>query len=172
MGLIKPLRGHSPQLGQNVFVAETAVLIGQVEVGDESSIWYNTVLRGDVHYIRIGKYTNLQDGAIVHATYERNPTEIGDYVTVGHGAIVHGCVIQDHVLVGMGAKVLDKAVVEPDVIIAAGALVREGQRLERGHLYAGVPARQVKALSAAQIEGIRSYAEGYLHYKGWYQVGE
>lgn len=168
MALIRSVRGFTPIIGEDVFLAENAVLIGDVVLGSGCSVWYNVVLRGDVHSIRIGSNTNIQDGAIVHCTYQKAHTAIGNNVTVGHGAIVHGCVIHDYVLVGMGAKILDLAVVQSDVIVAAGALVLEKSVLESGWLYAGVPAKPVKRLSEQQIEGIRKYANAYLMYKTWF----
>src|SRR5690606_28879740 len=138
MALIREVRGISPRIGENVFIAQNATIVGDVEIGEKSSVWFNAVIRGDVNSIRIGKYTNIQDGAVIHCTYLTASTRIGDYVNVGHQAMVHGCDIQDHVLVGMGAIVMDHAVVEPYVIIAAGAVVLENTRCESGYLYAGV----------------------------------
>lgn len=170
--IIKTLNGISPKIGQNVFIAENAVIIGDVTLGDDASVWYNVVLRGDVHSIVVGQGSNIQDGAVVHCTYQKAKTTIGNFVTVGHSAIIHGCTIRDFVLVGMGAKVLDLAEVQSDVIIAAGSLVLEKTVLESGFLYAGVPAKKMKPLSEAQIQGIRFYASQYKMYSGWYREAE
>ncbi len=169
MAIIRPLLGHTPVIGEGTFLAETAVVIGDVVIGRECSLWYHVVVRGDVHYIRIGDRTNIQDGAILHCTYQQAPLEIGDEVTIGHGAIVHGCRIGNRVLVGMGAIVLDHAEVPDDVLIAAGALIPQGAKLESGWLYAGVPARPIKPLSPDQLESLRLYASRYVMYKEWYR---
>jgi carbonic anhydrase/acetyltransferase-like protein (isoleucine patch superfamily) len=169
MPIIKTLKGITPQLGQLAFLAENAVIIGDVVVGDESSIWYGVVIRGDVHSIRIGRRSNIQDLVMVHCTFEYSPTIIGDDVTVGHGAVVHGCEIKDRCLIGMNAVVLDKAVVGPDVIVAAGAVVLEGSVLEPGYLYGGIPARKLKPLSPAQLEGLKRSANAYVKYAEWYK---
>jgi carbonic anhydrase/acetyltransferase-like protein (isoleucine patch superfamily) len=168
MPLIRPLNGTTPQIGQDVFLAENAVIIGEVTLADRSSVWYNVTIRGDVNRIEIGEESNIQDGTVVHCTYQKAATTIGKRVTVGHSAVIHGCTLEDDCLVGMGSIVMDGAVVQSDVIVAAGSLVREGQILESGYLYAGVPARQVKPLSQAQIDGIRQYARYYVMYAGWY----
>lgn len=169
MAIIRSLLGHTPQIGEGTFLAETAVIIGDVVIGRECSLWYHVVVRGDVHYIRIGDRTNIQDGAILHCTYQKAPLEIGDDVTIGHGAIVHGCRIGNRVLVGMGAIVLDHAEVPDDVLIAAGALISQGAKLESGWLYAGVPARPIKRLSPDQLESLSLYASRYVMYKEWYR---
>jgi carbonic anhydrase/acetyltransferase-like protein (isoleucine patch superfamily) len=161
MPLIQPYRGILPVVAPDVFVAENATLIGDVQVGEGSSIWYQAVLRGDVDAIRIGRETNLQDAVIVHCTTGRCPTMVGDRVIVGHRAILHGCTIGDEVLIGMGAIVLDEAVVPMHTIVAAGSLVPERMVLESGFLYAGVPVRKIKQLSPSQVESIRL---GALHY--------
>ncbi len=169
MAIIRSLLGHTPILGEGTFLAETAVVIGDVVIGRECSLWYHVVVRGDVHYIRIGDRTNIQDGAVLHCTYQQAPLEIGDEVTIGHGAIVHGCRIGNRVLVGMGAIVLDHAEVPDDVLIGAGALIPQGAKLESGWLYAGVPARPIKPLSPDQLESLRLYAGRYVMYKEWYR---
>ena len=161
MPLLQPYRGIFPVFAPDVFLAENATVIGDVQIGAGSSVWYMAVLRGDVEAIRIGRETNLQDAVIVHCSTGRCPAVVGDRVTVGHRAILHGCTIGDEVLIGMGAIVLDEAVVPPHTIVAAGALVTERMVLETGFLYAGLPAKKIKALSPAQIEGIR---QGALHY--------
>lgn len=169
MAIIRTLLGHTPRIGEGTFLAETAVIIGDVVIGRECSLWYHVVVRGDVHFIRIGDRTNIQDGAILHCTYQKAPLEIGEEVTIGHGAIVHGCRIGNRVLIGMGAIVLDHAEVPDDVLIAAGALIPQGARLESGWLYAGVPARPIKPLSPDQLESLRLYADRYVMYKEWYR---
>lgn len=158
-----------PQFGTNCFLAENATIVGDVVMGDDCSVWFQAVVRGDVHYIRIGNKVNIQDGAIIHGTYQRAPTNIGNNVSIGHRAIVHGCTLHDNVLVGMGAIVMDHTVVESNVLIAAGSVVLENSHLESGHIYAGVPARKVKAISEAQFkDSIERIAEAYLKYSGWY----
>ncbi len=168
--IIRELNGHTPQYGKDCFFAENAVVVGDVIMGDQCSIWYNAVLRGDVHYIRLGNKVNIQDGAIVHCTYQKAPTSIGNDVSVGHNAIVHGCTIHDSVLVGMGSIVMDHCVVESNSIIAAGAVVTEGTTVESGSIYAGVPAKKVKDISEELISGqITRIADAYIKYAGWYK---
>lgn len=168
--IVRELNGITPKIGEDCFLAENAVVIGDVEMGDQCSIWYNAVLRGDVHYIRLGNKVNIQDGAIVHCTYKKFPTNIGNNVSVGHNSIVHGCTIHDKVLVGMGAIVMDDCVVESNTIIAAGAVVTQSTRVEGGSIYAGVPARKVKDISKDLISGeIERIAENYIKYSGWYK---
>jgi len=168
--LIRTLNGHTPKFGKDCFLAETSVIVGDVVMGDQCSIWYNAVIRGDVHFIRMGNKVNVQDGAVVHCTYQKSPTTIGNNVSVGHNAIVHGCTIHDNVLVGMGAIVMDDCVVESNSIIAAGAVVTEGTRVEAGTIYAGVPARKLKDVSQEQISGeIERIANSYIKYAGWYK---
>jgi carbonic anhydrase/acetyltransferase-like protein (isoleucine patch superfamily) len=153
-----------PLLPESVFVAPGARVIGDVEMGEECSVWFNAVVRGDVNYVRIGRRTNIQDGAIIHVTLNRNPTVIGDEVTIGHGAILHGCTIKDRVLIGMGAKVLDRAVVGRYSIIAAGAVVREGFEVPERTLMAGVPARPVREVNDEEMKKIEVSAQNYIHY--------
>jgi len=168
--LVKTLNGKSPKIGENCFLAETATIIGDVEIGNNCSIWYNAVLRGDVHFIKIGNNTNIQDNAVVHATYKKSPTNIGNYVTVAHGAIVHGCTIQDNVMIGMNAVVLDDAVVESNSIIAAGSVVTKGTIVESGCVYAGIPAKKIKEINKELLEGeIIRIANAYDMYAGWYK---
>lgn len=168
--IIKELNGYTPKFGKNCFLAENAVVAGDVEMGDECSIWYNAVIRGDVHCIRMGNKVNIQDGAVVHCTYQKSPTNIGNNVSVGHNAIVHGCTIHDNVLVGMGAIVMDDCVVESNSIIAAGAVVTQGTRVETGTIYAGVPARKVKDIRGEQAASeIEKIANCYVKYAGWYK---
>ncbi len=170
MALIKTLNGNTPNIGDNCFLAETATLIGQVTIGDNCSIWYSAVLRGDVHYIKIGNNTNIQDNATVHATYKKSPTNIGDNVTIAHGAIVHGCTIKNNVMIGMNAVVLDDAVVESNSIVAAGSVVTKGTVVESGTVYAGIPAKKIKDIGPELLEGeINRIAKAYEKYAGWYK---
>lgn len=170
MALLKEVCGKKPQFGKEVYLAENATVVGDVVMGDECSVWFNAVIRGDVHYIEIGHKVNVQDGAVIHATYQKAPTNIGNNVSIGHNALVHGCTIKDNVLVGMGAIVMDGAVVESNSIIAAGAVVLENTHVESGCIYAGVPAKKVKSLSAEQtarlVEGI---ANNYVMYSSWFK---
>lgn len=170
MALIKPVKGIHPTFGKGCYLAENATIVGNVEMGDECSVWFQAVIRGDVHQIRIGNKVNIQDGAIVHCTYQKAPTTIGNNVSVGHRALVHGCTIKDNVLVGMGAIVMDHAVVEENVLIAAGAVVLENSHLESGFIYAGVPAKKVKALSKETFEDtIKRIADNYVMYSSWFE---
>ncbi len=170
MALIKTLNGNTPNIGDNCFLAETATIIGEVTIGSNCSIWYSAVLRGDVHFIKIGNNTNIQDNATVHATYKKSPTTIGNNVTVAHGAIIHGCTIQDNVMIGMNAVVLDDAVVESNSIVAAGSVVTKGTTVESGTVYAGIPAKKIKNISPELLEGeILRIANAYEMYSGWYK---
>jgi carbonic anhydrase/acetyltransferase-like protein (isoleucine patch superfamily) len=170
VALVKTLNGTSPKIGENCFLAETATLIGQVELGNNCSIWYNAVLRGDVHYIKIGNNTNVQDNAVIHATYKKSPTNIGNNVTIAHGAIVHGCTIKDNVMIGMNAVVLDDAIVESNTIIAAGSVVTKGTIVKEGCVYAGIPAKKIKEISKDLLEGeIIRIANAYETYASWYK---
>ncbi|MGV6845527.1 MAG: gamma carbonic anhydrase family protein [Lutibacter sp.] len=168
--IIKELNGIKPVYGKNCFFAETSVIVGQVSMGDHCSIWYHAVLRGDVHYIKLGNKVNVQDGAIIHATYQKYPTNIGNNVSIGHGAMVHGCTIKDNVLIGMGAIVMDDCVVESNSIIAAGAILTKGTHVESGSVYAGIPAKKIKDISQELIAGeINRIADNYIKYAGWYK---
>ena len=170
MAVIREIKGMTPQIGENCFLAETAVVIGDVAMGDDCSIWYGAVLRGDVNSIRIGNKVNIQDGAVIHTLYQRSKTTIGNNVSIGHNAVVHGATIEDSCLIGMGAIVLDNAVVESGAIIAAGALVTSGMRVEGGHIYAGVPAKKIKAVDEKQrAEIIDRIADDYTMYASWYK---
>ncbi len=170
MPTIIEVRGHLPVFGKDCFVAPNATLTGDIIMGDECSVWFNAVLRGDVNSIRMGHRVNVQDNAVVHCTYQRALTTIGNNVSIGHNAIVHGCVIEDNVLIGMGAMVMDHAVIGSNSIIAAGAVVLENTHVAPGSLYAGVPARKIKDVSPELIEGeIRRIAANYVKYAGWYQ---
>ena len=141
MALILPVQGKSPEFGNDCFVAPNATIVGDVKMGDECSVWFNAVIRGDVNYIKIGNRVNIQDGAIIHCTYQKYPTNIGNNVSIGHNAMVHGCTIHDNVLIGMGSIVMDDCIVHSNAIIAAGAVVLEGTIVEAGCIYAGVPAK-------------------------------
>jgi carbonic anhydrase/acetyltransferase-like protein (isoleucine patch superfamily) len=170
MALIKPVNGIEPRFGKNCYFAENATVVGDVEMGDDCSVWFQAVIRGDVHYIKMGHKVNVQDGAIIHCTYKKHPTTIGNNVSIGHRAIVHGCTIHDNVLVGMGAIVMDNVVIEPNVLIAAGAVVLENSHLESGFIYAGVPAKKVKALSAEAFkDSIERIANNYVMYSDWFR---
>lgn len=167
--LIKEVNGHAPQFGKDCFLAETSVVIGDVVMGDQCSIWFHAVIRGDVHFIRMGNKVNIQDGAMVHGTYQKSPTTIGNNVSIAHRAIVHGCTIHDKVLVGMGAIVMDDCVVESHSIIAAGAVVTEGTRVKAGTVVAGLPAKKIKDIRQELISGeIERIANNYIHYASWY----
>jgi carbonic anhydrase/acetyltransferase-like protein (isoleucine patch superfamily) len=170
MALILSVLDKHPQFGQKCFVAPNATIVGDVVMGDECSVWFNAVIRGDVHYIRMGNKVNVQDGAVIHCTYQKNPTEIGNHVSIGHNALVHGCTLHDNVLVGMGAIVMDRCVVHSNSIIAAGAVVLEGTIVEAGSIYAGVPAKKVKDISQDLIHGeINRIANNYTHYASWFE---
>ena len=170
MASIRELLGKTPQLGENTFVAETAVIIGDVTMGSDCSIWYNAVLRGDVNSIKMGNKVNIQDNAMVHCTYQKSPTTIGNNVSVGHNAIVHGCTIKDNVLIGMGAIVMDDCIVESNSIVAAGAVVTANTIIKEGEIWAGVPAKKVKDVSQNLITGeIDRIANNYVKYSSWYK---
>ena len=169
MALIKSVKGKSPQLGEDVYLAENATVVGDVVMGNQCSVWFNAVIRGDVHYIRIGNKVNIQDGAVLHCTYQKYPTEIGDNVSIGHNALVHGCKVMNNVLIGMGAIVMDGVTVHSNSIIAAGAVVLEGTTVESGCIYAGVPAKKVKELSQEQMAVlIKGIADNYVMYSSWF----
>jgi len=173
MAIIRTLNGFTPIFGINCFIADNAVVVGDVIMGDDCSLWFNAVVRGDVHSIRIGNKVNIQDGAIIHATYQKAPTNIGNNVSIAHNAIVHGCTIHDNVLVGMGAIIMDNAIVESNCIIAAGAIVLENTIVESGSVYAGMPAKKVKTIDKELLEGqINRIANSYLKYAGWYKEEE
>ena len=168
MPLILPVLDKSPQYDDSCFIAENATLVGDVTLGRSCSVWFNAVIRGDVNAISIGDETNIQDGAVIHCTYEKAATMIGNGVSIGHRAIVHGCTIEDHVLIGMGAIVMDHARVQEHCIIAAGAVVLENTVCEAGHIYAGIPAKKVKKLSEEQISNMKKTAGNYMMYSGWF----
>jgi carbonic anhydrase/acetyltransferase-like protein (isoleucine patch superfamily) len=168
--IIKALNGNKPKFGKNCFFAENAVIVGEVETGDDCSFWYNAVVRGDVHFIKMGNKVNVQDGAVIHATYQTSPTTIGNNVSIGHNAIVHGCTIEDNVLIGMGAIVMDNCIIESNSIIAAGAVVTKNTRVPSGTIFGGVPAKKVKDISEELITGeIQRIANNYIKYASWYK---
>jgi carbonic anhydrase/acetyltransferase-like protein (isoleucine patch superfamily) len=170
MALVKELQGKAPQFGENCFLAETAVVIGDVQMGDDCSIWYNAVLRGDVHYIKMGNKVNVQDNAMIHCTYLKCPTNIGNNVSIGHNAVVHGCTLHDNVLIGMGSIVMDDCVVESYAIVAAGAVVTQNTHIKEGELWAGIPAKKIGMVSQNLKEGeIERIANNYVKYSGWYK---
>ena len=171
MATILTVQGKDPQFGENCFIAPNATIAGDVTMGNECSIWFNAVLRGDVHYIKMGNKVNVQDGAVIHCTYLKHPTTIGNNVSIGHNALVHGCTIHDNVLIGMGSIVMDGCVVHSNSIIAAGAVVLEGTNVEEGSIYAGVPAKKVKMVSEAMITGeINRIADNYVKYSSWFEA--
>ena len=170
MALIKKVKGIFPKFGEGVYLSENATIVGDVVMGDNCSVWFNAVVRGDVNYIRIGNKVNIQDGAIVHCTYKKAATEIGNNVSIGHNAMVHGCKIKDNVLIGMGSIVMDNCIIESNSIIAAGSIILEGTHVKSGSIYAGVPAKKVKELNEEQtarlIEGI---SDNYVLYSSWFK---
>ncbi|ASB48524.1 gamma carbonic anhydrase family protein [Alkalitalea saponilacus] len=169
MALVREVRGFTPKIGKDVFLAENATIIGDVVIGDECSIWYNAVLRGDVNSIRIGNRVNIQDGTVLHTLYQKSVVEIGDNVSVGHNVTIHGAKIEDNVLIGIGATILDHAVIGSNSIIAANSLVLTGTIVEPNSVYAGVPAKKVKDIEPGQSkEMIHKIANNYLMYAGWY----
>lgn len=170
MALIKSCRGHTPEIPSSCWLADNSTIVGDVEMGENCSIWFNAVIRGDVNSIRMGDNVNIQDGAVLHCTYEKTKTFLGNNVSVGHNALVHGCTVKDNVLIGMGAIVMDNCVVEENVIIAAGAVVLEGTKVESGSIYAGVPAKKVKDLSPEMFKGeVQRIAKNYRMYASWFE---
>ena len=170
MPIIKSLNGIAPNIPDDCYIAENATIVGEVSMGSQCSVWFNAVIRGDVHYIKMGDRVNVQDGAVIHATYKTSPTNIGNNVSIGHNAIVHGCTIHDNVLIGMGSIVMDDCVVESNSIIAAGAVVTKNTKVESGSIYAGIPAKKIKDISEELISGeINRIAENYVKYSGWYE---
>ena len=170
MPIIKPVNGNSPQIPDDCYIADNATIVGDVQIGNQCSIWFNVVIRGDVHYIKIGNKVNIQDGAVIHATYKTSPTNIGNNVSIGHNAIVHGCTIKDNVLIGMGSIIMDDCIVESNSIIAAGAVVSKNTKVEAGSVYAGIPAKKIKEVSPKLISGeIERIANNYVKYSKWYE---
>lgn len=168
MSVILPVLDKSPVWGENCFIAPNATLVGDVTMGNNCSVWFNAVIRGDVNSITIGNDSNIQDGAVIHATYQKAATYIGNRVSVGHNAIVHGCKLRDHVLVGMGAIVMDDAIVEEYCIIAAGSVVLERTVCESGYLYAGVPAKKIKPITEEQRALLNKLPDNYIMYADWF----
>jgi carbonic anhydrase/acetyltransferase-like protein (isoleucine patch superfamily) len=167
------INGNTPSIPKDCFVAENATIIGDVTFGELCSVWFNAIVRGDVHFISIGNKVNIQDGAIIHCTYQKHPTIIGNNVSIGHNAIVHGCTIQDNVLIGMGAIVMDNCVVESNSIIAAGAVVTQNTIVESGSIYAGIPAKKVKDIDQSDFSGeIERISNNYVMYSSWYKKEE
>ncbi len=170
MALVVPVRGKTPAFGSDCFLAENATIIGDVKMGEQCSVWFQAVVRGDVNSIEIGNRVNIQDGAVIHATFEKAATNIADDVSIGHRAIVHGCTLQERVLVGMGAIIMDNAIAQADCLIAAGAVVLENQVLESGYVYAGVPAKKIKKISKEMREGlIERISQNYITYASWFK---
>jgi len=173
MALIRSVRGKSPVFGSNCWLADNATVVGEVEMGDSCSVWFNAVIRGDVNYIKIGHKVNIQDGACIHCTYEKHPTVIGNNVSIGHHAIVHGCTVEDNVLIGMGAIVMDRCYIEQNSLIAAGSVLLEGTRVESGSLYAGIPAKKVKNLTPEHFKSIiERISDNYVMYSDWFREEE
>ena len=170
MSLILPVNGTSPKLGKNCYVADNATIVGDVVCGNDCSFWFQSVVRGDVHYIKMGDKVNVQDGAILHCTYQKAPLNIGNNVSIGHRAIVHGCTVHDNVLIGMGAIVMDHAVIGANSIIAAGAIVLENTVVEPGSIYAGIPARKVKDTDKEKFKDlIERISNNYVMYASWFK---
>lgn len=168
--ILKTINGKTPILGEDCYVAENATIVGEVTMGNQCSIWFNAVLRGDVHFIKLGNKVNIQDGAVVHCTYKKSPTTIGDNVSIGHNAIVHGCTIKNNVLIGMGSIVMDDCIIESNSIIAAGAVVTKGTHVPSGTVFAGMPAKKIKDISAELSSGeIDRIADNYVTYSSWFK---
>lgn len=170
MALFKTVNGESPEYGEDCYFAENATIVGKVSMGNQCSVWFNAVVRGDVNSITMGNKVNIQDGAVIHCTYQKAATTIGNNVSIGHNALVHGCTIHDNVLIGMGSIVMDNCVVESNSIIAAGAVLLEGTHVESGSVYAGVPAKKVKQISKELFEGeVQRIANNYVMYASWFK---
>ncbi|REE02130.1 gamma carbonic anhydrase family protein [Marinoscillum furvescens] len=169
MALIKSVRGEKPVFGKDCWLADNATVVGEVQMGDDCTVWFGAVVRGDVNYIKVGDRTNIQDNATIHGTFEKAPTNIGSDVSIGHNAIVHGCTLEDGVLIGMGAMVMDGAVVKSGAIVAAGAVVLEGTVVEANSIYAGVPAKKVKEVDGKNKEMLKRIAGNYLKYANWFK---
>lgn len=172
MALVRSVRGNHPQFGENCWLADNATVVGDVIMGEHCTVWFNAVVRGDVNVIRIGDYSNVQDGAVIHCTYQKNGTYIGNYVSIAHNAIVHGCVIEDHVLIGMGAIVMDGAVIGEGSIIGAGAIVTQNTIVPPGTIYTGNPAKYLKDVSPELNAAIDRTANNYITYSGWFKEEE
>jgi len=173
MKIIKSVNGKSPKIPSDCYVAENATIVGDVEFGENYSVWFNAVIRGDVNFIKIGNKVNIQDGAVIHCTYQKHPTVIGNNVSIGHNAIVHGCTIHDNVLIGMGAIVMDNCIINSNSIIGAGAVVTQNTVVESGSIYAGVPAKKVKEINQSDFAGeIERISNNYVMYSGWFKTEE
>lgn len=171
--LIKSVNGKSPLIPDDCYVAENATIVGEVTIGHSCSVWFNAVIRGDVHFISIGNKVNIQDGAVIHCTYKKHPTIIGNNVSIGHNAIVHGCTIQDNVLIGMGAIVMDNCVIESNSIVAAGSVITQNTIVESGTIWAGVPAKKVKEINQSDFAGeIERISNNYVMYSNWFKEEE
>jgi carbonic anhydrase/acetyltransferase-like protein (isoleucine patch superfamily) len=166
--IILPVKGITPEWKEFCFIAPNATIVGDVQLGTHCSVWFNAVVRGDVNSIRIGNYCNIQDGVVIHATYLKASTTIGNRVSIGHNALVHGCILKDHVLIGMGSIVMDNAIVEEYVIIGAGSVVLENTICESGYIYAGTPAKKIKPLTEDQKELLRNLPDNYVMYSSWF----
>lgn len=170
MPIILSVKNKSPKIPTDCFIAENATIVGEVEMGHDCSVWFNAVIRGDVHYIKMGNKVNVQDGAVIHCTYQKHPTNIGNNVSIGHNAIVHGCTIQDNVLIGMGSIVMDNCVVQSNCIIAAGAVLTQNTIVKSGSIYAGVPAKKIKNISPELTSReIYRIANNYVKYSSWFK---
>lgn len=171
--LIKSVNGKTPSIPKDCYIAENATIVGDVILGSSCSIWFNAVVRGDVNFIRIGNKVNIQDGAVVHCTYQKHPTIIGDNVSIGHNAIVHGCTIHDNVLIGMGAIIMDNCIIESNSIIAAGAVVTQNTMVKSGSIYAGIPAIKIKNIDQSDFAGeIERISNNYVMYSSWFKEEE
>ena len=171
MALIKPCRGNSPQIPKSCWLAENSTVVGEVKMGENCSVWFNAVIRGDVNSITMGDNVNIQDGAVIHCTYQKTSVALGNNVSVGHNALVHGCTVGDNVLIGMGSIVMDNCVIEENCIIAAGAVLLEGTKVESGSIWAGVPAKKVKDLSPEMFKGeVMRIAKNYRMYASWFEA--
>ncbi len=170
MAIILPVNGISPKWGDNCFLAPNATIVGDVVLGNDCSVWFNAVIRGDVHYIRIGNKVNIQDGAVIHCTYQKAPVNIGNNVSIAHNAVIHGCTIHDNVLIGIGAIILDHCIVHSNSLIAAGSVLLEGTIVEEGSVFAGIPAKKVKDINPDLLKGqVERIANSYLMYASWFQ---
>ncbi len=172
MALIRSVRGYSPKIGEDCWLAENATVVGEVILGEGCTVWFGAVVRGDVNYIKVGKRTNIQDNVTIHGTFEKAPTTIGDEVSIGHNAIIHGCTLENNVLIGMGAMIMDGAVIKQGAIIAAGAVVLAGTVVEENSIYAGIPAKKVKDLDEKNKEMLKRISNSYIKYAQWYKDEE
>ncbi len=170
MALIKEILGHTPQIGNDTYLAETATIIGNVVMGEQCSVWFNAVIRGDVNSIKMGNKVNVQDNAMLHCTFEKFPLSIGNNVSIGHNAIVHGCTVKDNVLIGMGSVVMDDCLIEENSIVGSGSVVTQGTHIKSGEVWAGIPAKKIKDISEELLKGeVNRIADNYVKYSGWYK---